>query len=291
MGDIARALRDLTDIRLFMVGNTGVTVASVLAMAAIMLVTFWLSRVLQKWVERGMTRGGLSAEGTVSTAKRLLHYAILAGGLALALQTVGIPLATVFAASAVVAVAIGFALQNILQNFVSGLILLAERSITEADILEVDGNMIRVERMGMRATVARTREDEQLIIPNTILVQSTVKNTTLSDNIYRVRTRVGVAYSSDMGRVEKVLERAARAVPGTVEGRGPVVLLLDFADSSVVWDVSVWATDPWAARVTRSDLNKHIWREFKADGITIAFPQLDVHFDPDFTGSRPALAS
>jgi small-conductance mechanosensitive channel len=70
-----------------------------------------------------------------------------------------------------------------------------------------------------------------------------------------------------------------------------VVLLLDFADSSVVWDVSVWATDPWAARVTRSDLNKHIWREFKADGITIAFPQLDVHFDPDFTGSRPALAS
>jgi len=195
------------------------------------------------------------------------------------MQTIGISLATVFAAGAVAAVAIGFALQNILQNFVSGIILLTERSIRETDILEVEGMTVRIVRMGARATVARTREEEELIIPNSILVQSTVKNLTLSDPEFRVRCRVGVSYDSDMARVEEVLYAAGQRAEGRTESRDPVVQLLDFGDSSVLWEVSIWATDPWAAPTLRSDVHRGVWWALKDAGITIAYPQLQLHFD------------
>jgi small-conductance mechanosensitive channel len=288
--DVATAIRDFAAQQLFEVGGTSVTVASLVTFALILLVTWWVSRLLQGIVARGLRRGGLREEGTLATVRRLLHYVVLLVGLGIALQTVGINLASLFAAGAVVAVAVGFAMQNILQNFASGVILLGERSITEGDVLEVEGTIIHVERIGTRATVARTRDDEQLIIPNSSLVQSTVKNYTLADPYYRVRARVGVAYGSDLRRVEEVLTEAARSVASRYQDRDPVVLLLEFGDSSVVWEASVWAEDPWKARVTRSDVNKAIWWALKDAGITIAFPQLDVHLDPASLGAsaRPS---
>jgi small-conductance mechanosensitive channel len=270
-------LRDFAAFELFEISGVPVTVASIATFAVIMLVTFLISRGLQRVVRETLARGGLGEQGTVATVSKLLHYLVLFVGLGVALQTVGISLTSLFAAGAFVAVGVGFALQNILQNFVSGVILLAERSITEQDVLLVDGEMILVERIGARATVARTRDDLQRIIPNSTLVQSTVVNYTLSDTTYRVRATVGVAYDSDMERVEAALERAARSVPEREQARDPAILLLEFGDSSVVWEASIWADDPWQARVTRSSLNKAIWQAFQEDGVTIAFPQLDVH--------------
>jgi len=233
-----------------------------------------------------MLRGGLSEQGTVTTVTKLLHYFVLFLGLTVALQTVGVSLTSIFAAGAFVAVGVGFALQNILQNFVSGVILLAERSITEHDVLLVDGEMILVERIGARSTIARNRDDQQRIIPNSNLVQTTVVNYTLSDTTYRIRARVGVAYGSDMERVEAALQRAALGVADRDPSREPVTLLLEFGDSAVIWEVSFWANDPWIARVTLSELNKSIWRVFQDEGITIAFPQLDVHLSPPSGGPR-----
>jgi small-conductance mechanosensitive channel len=185
-------------------------------------------------------------------------------------------------------VGVGFALQNILQNFVSGVILLAERTIKETDILEVNGRTIRVERIGTRATVARTRNDEQMIIPNSELVQSVVTNYTLRDSFHRVMTEVGVTYSSDMRQVRRVLEQSAASVEGRTLERDPVILLLEFGDSSVVWGVSVWSDDPWMAPRMRSDLNEAIWFGLRDAGITIAFPQLDVHFPEGAPAAAPA---
>lgn len=290
LNELVATIRVWLEVRLFEIGGTEVTGASVLSFVLVLLVALWMSRVVQRVAARLMLRGGLSKPGTVATTQRLLHYAVMLVGLAVALQTIGISLATLFAAGAVVAVAVGFALQNILQNFVSGVILLGERSITEGDVLEVEGEIVRIVRLGARATVARTREDEELIIPNSLLVQSTVKNLTLTDEIYRVRARVGVAYTSDMHRVEAALLAAAGSVEGRSTDREPVVFLVDFADSSVVWEVSVWAVDPWAATVTRSDLNKAVWWGLKDVGITIAYPQLDVHFDPEQVPSGPRRA-
>lgn len=285
--DIAARLRDLLEVRLFEIGGTAITGASVVTFLLVLLATFWVSRVLQRLAERALARGGLKQPGTVATTRRLLHYAILVVGVGVALQTVGISLATVFAAGAVVAVAIGFALQNILQNFVSGVILLAERTITETDVIEVEGTVVRIMRMRARSTVARTREDEELIIPNSILVQSTVKNLTLSDQLCRVRSRVGVSYHSDMRQAESALTDAARSVKLRSQDKVPVVFLQEFGDSSVVWEVSIWVADPWDAPGARSELNKAIWWKLKEVGVTIAYPQLDVHFDPEVVAGAP----
>lgn len=281
LGEIASALRAGLSVRIFEVAGTPITGASVITFLVVILLTLWLSRVLQRLMERLLVRGGFSKTDTLATTRQLLHYSVLVVGFAVALQAVGISLATVFAAGAVAAVAVGFALQNILQNFVSGLILLTERSITESDVLEVEGVVVRVDKIGARATVARTRDDEEIIIPNSTLVQSTVKNLTLTDPVYRIRCRVGVSYGSDMRRVEEVLGEAARAVEGRHPDREPVIFLIEFGDSSVVWEASIWATDPWPAPLSRSRLNKAVWFALQDAGITIAFPQLDVHFDRD----------
>jgi small-conductance mechanosensitive channel len=279
--DVFSWLRGISNTSLFTLANTEVTPVSIITLIVILLLSIWVSKILRRVMERWLQARGVDEAGTIATTKRLLHYAVMLVGLGIGLQTIGINLGALFAASAVVAVALGFAMQNILQNFVSGIILLAERSITESDVLEVEGRIVKVERMGTRATVARTRDEDQIIIPNSLLVQSSVTNYTLGDSLYRVRTKVGVAYGSDMVQVAQVLKEAGASVPSRVESKHPVVLLLEFGSSSVDFELSIWAEDPWAARVTRSDLNMAIWEHLKEAGITIAFPQLDVHFDGD----------
>jgi small-conductance mechanosensitive channel len=276
--DVLEAIRRVLDVRLFEIGETSVTVSSVATFVVLVILTLWISSLIRRLIGRGMQRAGVLERGTVALVQRGAHYLVLLAGVAVALQTIGISLTTVFAAGAVVAVAIGFALQNILQNFVSGIILLAERTIKETDVLEVDNRTIQVEQVGVRATIARTRDDERIIIPNSILVQSVVANYTLADSYYRVRSSVGVTYGSDMRQVREVLERAAAHVGGRSHEHDPVVLLKEFADSSVVWEVSVWTGDPWRSPRLRSDLNESIWWALKDEGITIAFPQLDLHF-------------
>jgi small-conductance mechanosensitive channel len=283
--DVLEAIRGVLDIRLFVIGETPVTVSSVVTFFAIIIIAVWLSRVVQRLVGRGMERGGLSVRSTVALVQRAIHYLLLLVGVAVALQVIGISLTTVFAAGAVVAVGVGFALQNILQNFVSGIILLAERSIKETDVLEVENRTIQVERVGVRATVARTRDNERIIIPNSILVQSIVANYTLEDSFYRVRTSVGVSYGSDMHKVRDVLEKTAARVDDRVAAREPVILLTEFGDSSVVWELSIWTSDPWRAPRLRSALNEAVWWALKDAGVTIAYPQLDVHFP----GGVPAI--
>jgi potassium-dependent mechanosensitive channel len=134
-------------------------------------------------------------------------------------------------------------------------------------------------KMGIRTTIARTRDEEEIIIPNATLVQSTVKNYTLDDPTYRVRAAVGVHYESDMRQVRKALEKAALQMEWRLKDRDPVILLTDFGDSSVDWQVSLWYNDAWKAPRAQSELREAIWWALKDAEIEISYPQIDVHFD------------
>jgi small-conductance mechanosensitive channel len=273
-------LRDALNAQLFALGEgSPVTLSALLFAAFVVGLTWILSRLVRRALDRSFTLREVD-EGTTATTKKLTHYAIMAVGVMLALQNLGVNLGALFAAGAVFAVGIGFAMQNIAQNFVSGLILLVERSIKPGDVLEVDGMVVVVQKMGIRATVARTRDEEEIIIPNSTLVQNSVKNYTLHDSLYRLRAAVGVEYGSDMARVMEVLREAADRVEGRYVDRDPVVLLKQFGASSVDFDVSIWMQDPWTAPRARSRLNHAIWDALKGADITIAYPQIDVHFDP-----------
>lgn len=272
-------LAQLPDHTLFTIAGKPISIVTVCAAVAILIATLWISRLLRAAVKRAMTRRGVRA-GTAAALARLLHYTVLTVGLGIALQTVGVELSALFAAGAIFAVAIGFAMQNIAQNFVSGVILLVERSIKPGDVLGVEEQVVRVVAMRIRSTIAQTRDGEDLVIPNSVLVQSTVKNYTLENSSYRVRATVGVLYSSDMTVVERTLQRVADGISWRLEQPDPQVVLTEFGDNAVIWEAAVWMADPWLARPALSKLNRAIWDAFQQEGIVIAFPQLDVHFDP-----------
>lgn len=273
-------LSQLIDHKLFTIGGTSVTVVTLATGLLIVGAATILSRLLQAALRRTIAARGMEVTGGVRVATRLLHYAILAIAGTIALQTAGVELTALFAASAVFAVGLGFAMQNIAENFVSGVILLLERTIRPGDVLEFDGRVVRVQRMGIRATLVRTRAEEDVIVPNAILVQQAVKNLTLSDSSFRIRVVVGVAYESDVAEVRRVLQEVADAVEFRAEASNSVVLLSGFGSSSVDYTVAVTSLDPWAAPVHESDLREAIWAAFQRAKIEISFPQLDVHFDP-----------
>lgn len=274
------AIRRLFDTPLFDIAGTPITLMTLVLFAGIVLLTLWMSHLAQRGTTRALRLRGVTDVGTTGVAARLASYAVLLLGFGVALQTVGVNLGALFAAGAFFAVALGFAMQNVAQNFVSGIILLTERTIKPGDILEVEGRVVRVTHMGLRATVARSRDEEDLIIPNGTLVQNTVTNYTLRDSTYRMTTSVGVSYGSDVDAVVAALTRAAESLPSRLSSHDPRVLFTDFGDSALLFDVQVWVEDPWRARVLRSELNTAIWWTLKEAGIAIPFPQRDVHIIP-----------
>lgn len=281
MSDLSAAVKDSMRTELFTVGNAVISPASLLVFLAVLLGAYAVSKAARRGIRRFFAKKDIRAKADSDVLQKIVHYIIMLVGAVGALQTVGIDLSTIFAAGAVFAVGIGFAMQNISQNFVSGLILLLERTIKPGDIIEVNDMVVRVDRIGIRTALVRTRSEEELIVPNSILVQSVVKNFTLSDASYLIGARVGVSYSSDMRRVRAVLESIAENISWRDRSRPAHVLLTDFGDSAVIFCVYVFMQDPWGARRMGSELNEAVWWGLKEAGVTIAFPQLDVHFDTE----------
>jgi small-conductance mechanosensitive channel len=270
---------EMLDYELLQIGETRVTLATIATALVIFVVTSFIGRISRALVRRSLRTRATHSPGATESVASLVRYAVLIIGTSTALHTVGFNLQSLFAAGAVFAVGIGFAMQNVVQNFVAGIILLLERSIKPGDVLEVEGMVIRVQGLGIRTTIGQTRDGEELIIPNSVLAQGTVKNYTFKDAVFRIKAQVGVTYDSDMARVRQVLEDVARSLSFRHEEREPQVLMLGFGASSVDFELAVWVDNPWRARSAVSQANQAIWDAFKREGITIAFPQLDVHFD------------
>lgn len=264
---------------LFSLGEHQVSLSDLLVTGVIIGLTFGFASLAERALRRAFRARAQVDEGTVGVAGRLVYYVVAATGLAVALHTLGLNLSALFAAGAIFAVGLGFGLQNLVQNFISGIILLGERAIKPGDVLDVEGTMVKVEHLGLRSTVARTLDEETILIPNGTLVQTTVKNMTFRDRYFRLRTTVGVSYGSDLDLVFEVLSRAAVEHPERSQIREPTVFLLGFGSSSVDFEVSIWLEDPWRAKPNRSVLNHLIWNALKRAEVTIAFPQVDVHFD------------
>ena len=290
MQDTLARVQEILQVPLFTLAGTVVNGFTLAVALTAILITLISSRILQGVVGRFLTLRGISDSGSVEATKRLVHYLVLVMGLGISLDLLGIDLTALFAAGALFAVAIGFGMQNLSENFISGLILLFERSIKPGDVLEVEGKVVKVVNLGVRSTIVRTMNDESVVVPNSVFIQNTVKNLTLRDRNYRLRSEVGVTYDSDMREVRRVLETTARGIAWRLESHDPVVLLKEFGSSSVDFEVSVWIGDPFEMNRRRSDLNEAIWWALQDAGIVIAFPQLDLHLDPPVMESFGRIA-
>jgi small-conductance mechanosensitive channel len=246
----------------------------------VLLVTYVGLKLLGRAIDRRLKTSDPNDPADIRMYKKVCRFIVWTVGILLALHVAGIKLTSIFTTSGLFAVALGFSLKNILENYVSGLILKTDESIKHGDVLTVDGQMVKVKSVGVRDTIVRTKDDCDILIPNALLVQGKIGNYTHRDTLCRLYTTVGVSYASDLKKVREVLEGVCDNFEGLSTQHNPAVLLTDFGDSSVNYQVFVWTEDPWQIRVLKSKLNEAVWWGLKDAGIEIAFPQLDVHFDP-----------
>ncbi len=207
----------------------------------------------------------------------VLRYLLVVMGLLWALEVLGFDLTTLKIGLGALGVGIGFGLQNIVNNFTSGLILLFERSVKRGDILTVEGTDGRVEQVGLRASVLRTRKGDDLILPNSMLVENMVTNYSYRDDLQRVDVNVGVSYNADPHRVREILLQVAHDCDAVLKNPPATVLFTDFGESSIDFQLRSWIDDAWKHPQVRSELLFAIWDALKAEGIEIPYPQRDLH--------------
>jgi small-conductance mechanosensitive channel len=200
-------------------------------------------------------------------------YGLVVAGFILALSVMGINITTLTVIAGGLAVGIGFGLQELINNFISGFILLTERSLAPGDVIEVDGNIGKVQGIGLRTMQITTPDDIELIIPNGHLLGSTV--TSYTHKSPEMRVHVGVMAAADMNprEVQNLLVQAAQAHPEVMESPLPVALVAEFEGNTIRYDLELWIKDPIRAPYITSDIRVRIWELFSERNITMDPPQ------------------
>jgi small-conductance mechanosensitive channel len=268
-------VRGFLDSHLLSIAGATITTGSVLLGAIITIVSVALANVLAFSVGRLVrSRGG--SQGAQFAIAKMVRYAGTALGVLEALNAMGVRLDALLAASTVLAVGIGFGLQNIAQNFISGLILLVEQPVRHGDFIRVDNVLGTVDDIGLRATTVVTRDEVTIIVPNSALITGQVVNHSRPTTSLRIRVAVGVAYGTDPARVVEVLMEVARANRGVMDEPAPEVRLEDFGDSAMSFALLCWIPIAREDLRTSSALRFAIEKRFRESGIEIPFPQRDV---------------
>lgn len=268
--------------------DSSLAVAKLFYGCVIVFVVFILSKYAQ-WVLREQVLQAFSIdEHTQFILLRFFHIGVVAIGVLLSLNAIGLGLTNLTVILGGLSIGIGFGLQNIAANILSGIILIFERPIKIGDLVEImDANIFgRVNAINLRSTVIVALDEKEIIVPNSQLVTEPVHNLTHYNRRFRVRVPVGVAYSSDVQLVKKALLEVAHAHPEVIQApvRGqknvaaPFVRFIHFGESSLDFELLAWIPDSFQRFDIASDLHFMIWEKFKENGISIPFPQRDVHF-------------
>jgi small-conductance mechanosensitive channel len=259
-------------VPLFSLGGSPLTAWKLIYLILITFLLFYLSAKLYKIVVYRLLAKSRIELGVRIAVASILKYAVLTIGFVIILQTAGIDLSSITILFGALGVGIGFGLQNITNNFVSGLIILFERPIKVGDRI---GDVVDI---SMRATTIVTNDNISIIVPNSEFISSTVINWSHTDRNVRFNFPVGVAYREDPERVRKLLLEIALENPGVLKDPKPDVLFTEFGDSALMFNLRVW-TSEYINRpgVLKSRLYYEISRRFKEAGIEIPFPQRDVH--------------
>jgi small-conductance mechanosensitive channel len=215
----------------------------------------------------------------------IFGYLGIIAAISLALSAIGIDLQKIALVAGALSVGIGFGLQSIVSNFVSGLILLTERPIRVGDWIVAKGEEGFVRRIRVRATEVETFDRASVIIPNSDLISGVVKNWTHGNLLGRIAVKVGVSYDSDVEKVRDLLLAVAAGHPAVLKEPAPYVLFMAFGDSSLDFELRCIVRDVQQLYSIRSDLNFAVLARFRAEGIEIPFPQRVVHFAGDAPSS------
>jgi small-conductance mechanosensitive channel len=258
-------------------------------MIAMLVAVFWLSSHTKRFLfNRFLARSGLNRSLQYAISQ-IVSKVVLIIGIVIVLTNTGVNLGALAVFAGAIGVGIGVGLQGIASNFISGLVILAERPISIGDRVEVGDAAGQVQRIGARATVVVTNDNISIIVPNSKFIEDPVTNWTYGDPRVRFRIPVGVAYGSDVEKVRGILIAAGKEHPKSLQDPPPNVFFKEFGDSSLNFELVVWSSE-MSHRPARykSDLNFIIERRLREGGIEIPFPQRDLHIrssDVDFGGA------
>jgi small-conductance mechanosensitive channel len=271
------------------IGAISITLGSVLLFLVSVWVAFWLARTTRVVLRDEVLPKMELPRGVDNSVATLTYYGVLTVGVMIALAAAGFHVSQLAFVVGALGVGIGFGLQNVVNNFVSGLILMFERPIQPGDVIEVSGTSGKVREIGMRATTLKTFEGADVVVPNGTLLSEKLINWTLSDMDRRLDVDVGVAYGSDPKRVLALLEEVARSTPGVTSEPPPAVIFKGFGPSSLDFGLRAWTDDfsDWVG--IRSTLAVRVHDALAAAGISIPFPQHDLHLKSVSPEARAGL--
>jgi small-conductance mechanosensitive channel len=255
-----------------------VTIGSILLLLILFASVIIIERIVQKQlIRRFLSRTKLQPSLQFGLS-RIIGYTLIAVGFYVAFQLVGVDLSSLAIIAASLGVGIGFGLQNIINNLVSGIIILAERPISIGDRIEVAGVAGRVTKIQLRSTTVVTNDNITMIVPNADFISNTVTNWSHGDPKVRIRVPVGVAYGSDLKLLQRLLLEAAAEHPKALRDPSPVVLFTEFGDNSLNFELGVWTQEMTAAPIHfTSEMNFIIEQKLRENDIEIPFPQRDLH--------------
>jgi small-conductance mechanosensitive channel len=261
----------------FNIGSQRITVGLLIIAAGFVYGSFLLSWIIQNLFINEVLLRRRVERGIRISINRLIHYVLIFLGFLLAISTLGFEITKLTIMLSALGVGIGFGLQGVVNNFVSGLILLFERPVRVGDYIELGGNWSEIKKIGLRATTVQTFNQADMIIPNADLVTNQVTNWTLSNRRVRLIIPVGVAYGSDVSLVIETLMACADAHAMVAKTPAPQVLFMRFGESTLDFELRVWISDVDNRLTTQSELHQEIDRRFREAKIEIAFPQRDLH--------------
>lgn len=266
---------------LFSVGGEPITVAAVVMAVLLLGLGYVASRAASRMMARVVTARVSLEPGAASAAQTLTFYALFVTFGLISLNLVNFPLTVFTIAGGAVAIGVGFGSQNVMNNFISGLILLFERPLRAGDLVSVEGSHGIVEHIGARSTRIRAPDNTHMIVPNSLLVENSLVNFTLSDDVIRTSVCVGVAYGSPVRTVQRLLEQALSDQDGILKQPGPRVLFTGFGDNTLDFEALFWvhARTILDRRQIESEFRYRIDDLFREAQIVIAFPQRDIHLD------------
>jgi small-conductance mechanosensitive channel len=258
-------------------GEISVTLGSILLFIASIYVAFWVAKTVRYVLRDEMLPKMDLPRGVANSVASLSYYGLVLVGLMVALAAAGFETSQFAIVFGALGVGIGFGLQNVVNNFVSGLILMFERPIQPGDVVEVSGTSGKVRSIGMRATTLTTFEGADVVVPNGTLLSEKLINWTLSDMDRRIDVSVGVAYGTDPRRVLELLDEVARSTPGVAVEPVPNIVFMGFGASSLDFSIRAWTKEFGDWVNIRSQLTVRIYEALQQAGIQIPFPQQDLH--------------
>lgn len=279
-------LSKILDFNLISIDDYKIKVYSLVVILLISLVTKLILRLIKKALYR-KNRGVNFDTANTYALYQIIKYVLWIIAIGFILESVGIQITILLAGSAALLVGIGLGLQQTFNDIISGIILLSEKSIRINDILEIDGDIVEIQEIGLRTSRGLNRNDISIIIPNSLITTNKVINWSHQKKKTRFRINVGVAYGSDVDLVVKILEESVLEHPDfddakMIEGR-----FMDFGNSSLDFEVLFFSENVFRIEKVKSDIRKIINRKFNENQIVIPFPQMDLHFKSGHTDIIP----